>query len=166
MSVKPENTFIASIHKYMHQTYHEKMFNPYRSGTPDVWYSGSKSDLWIEYKFISKLPVKVDIVLDLSELQKQWLKLRYYEGRNVAVICGCKKGGVVFTDLSWEKSITVNEFNNQLKDRLGVASWIHHQISKELYDNIKSNNSSVKIRKSVVQNSVYNGVVDLVSKEK
>lgn len=166
LAVKPENTFIASVHKYLTQTYHEKMFNPYRSGTPDVWYSGTKTDLWIEYKFIAKMPVKTDIELKLTELQKQWLKARYLEGRNVAVICGCKQGGVVFTDCLWENPIPVNNFLKQLKDRLGVAMWIHNQISKELYVNSKSNNTSVKVCKSYLQNSIYNGDDRLINKGK
>jgi hypothetical protein len=81
MARKPENTFIASVHKHLQCTYFEKMNNPYRSGTPDVWYSGDKSDLWAEYKFIQSIPVKVDVRLDLSELQKLWLRRRYEEGR-------------------------------------------------------------------------------------
>jgi hypothetical protein len=126
MARKPENTFIASVHKHLREVYFEKMFNPYRSGTPDVWYSGNKEDLWAEYKFLQSIPVKVDIRLDLSELQKKWLRDRYYEGRNVCVICGCKSGGVIFTDLSWETPVSPEQFTAKLKTRQEIAQYIHH----------------------------------------
>jgi hypothetical protein len=58
VSSKPETTFIQSIHRHLpKEVYREKMANPYRGGTPDVWYSGYKSDLWVEYKFIPKLAI-------------------------------------------------------------------------------------------------------------
>ena len=47
MSTKPENTFIGSVHKKFggKKPYIEKMYNPLRSGTPDVYYSGDVGDL-------------------------------------------------------------------------------------------------------------------------
>ena len=58
MSAKPENTFIGSVHKKfgVKKPYFEKMYNPLRSGTPDVYYSGDAGQLWIEYKFIPRIP--------------------------------------------------------------------------------------------------------------
>lgn len=71
MSKKPETTFIASVHKHLPKELHrEKMNNPYSSGTPDVYYSGMKADLWIEYKFIPRIPAHdtTEIKIDLSTL--------------------------------------------------------------------------------------------------
>lgn len=165
MAIKPENTFIASVHKYLKQVYFEKMFNPYRSGTPDVWYSGNKSDMWIEYKFLQKLPVRSAIVLGLTDLQKKWLRDRYYEGRKVFVICGSKNGGVVFTDLTWEKPITVNDYQKRLQSRQDLAIWIHNQLSVELYDTSKSTSNGVKVRKSSLQNCVKRNIsADFIQK--
>lgn len=145
MARKPENTFIASVHKHLQCTYFEKMNNPYRSGTPDVWYSGDKSDLWAEYKFIQSIPVKVDVRLDLSELQKLWLRRRYEEGRNVVVICGCKHGGVIFTDLEWEQPMFSVAFRSRLADRKQIAQWIHSKTTGQLYD---ANKTLVRGRKA------------------
>lgn len=65
------------------------MHNPYRGGTPDVWYSGKGGDLWIEYKWGKG---------KLSPLQFEWLTKRHEEGRNVAVCKGSAKGAVVLDE--------------------------------------------------------------------
>lgn len=126
MARKAETTFIASVHRHLPLGVHrEKMNNPYRSGTADVWYSGQK-DLWVEYKFIPALPKRKEtmITLDLSENQKIWLRERYTEGRHVAVICGCKTGGVLFTDLSWEEPIQTSVFVARTVTRQVLAKWL------------------------------------------
>ncbi|MFM7011063.1 MAG: hypothetical protein ACKO0Z_17365, partial [Betaproteobacteria bacterium] len=85
--------------------------NNYVSGVPDLWFSGPNGDLWIEMKFVQKLPKLVPLrPYDLlSKLQEEWLRARYEEGRNVAVIIGCKRGtrleGIILRDLAWEKDI-------------------------------------------------------------
>jgi hypothetical protein len=132
---KAETTFIASVHKRLAKEIHrEKMNNPYRSGTADVWYSGYKSDLWIEYKFLPTLPKRIntEIVLDLTENQKLWLQNRHKEGRQVAVICGCRAGGVVFIDLDWEDPITVEAFLSRVVTRQELAQWICAQTGAAL----------------------------------
>lgn len=125
MSSKPETTFISSIHKHIPREIHrEKMSNPYRGGTADVWYSGTK-DLWIEYKF-EVLPKRSTtlIPIDTSALQNEWLEGRYAEGRDVFVIVGCREGGVIFMDRSWLSPITKEKFMNQLMSRSRIADWI------------------------------------------
>lgn len=127
MARKAETTFIASVHKHLAQDIHrEKMNNPYRSGTADVWYSGHKADYWIEYKFLQTLPKRLDteIVLDLTENQKLWLQNRHKEGRKVAVVCGCRIGGVIFLNLDWEKAITVKSYLSKVVTRQELAQWI------------------------------------------
>lgn len=102
-----------------------KTHNPFIGGVPDVWYSGPTGDLWVEYKFIV-LPKRDTTVIrpDLSGLQSDWLRERYEEGRNVAVIVGCKEGGVVATSLWWEKEMTTGWFKAQLMSRKLLADWI------------------------------------------
>jgi hypothetical protein len=126
MAQKPENAFIAGVHKHLPpvKTFHrEKMNNPYSSGTADVWYS-SVFDLWVEYKYIQKLPVRVPVPVDLSELQKDWLERRYREGRNVWVIVGFNKGGVILQDLQWELPMSVAVFVQRAVDRKIIATSI------------------------------------------
>lgn len=127
MSTKPESTFIAGVHRHLPKhIYAMKNNNPYVGGIADCWYSARK-DMWIEYKFIPKIPVRADIRPDCSALQLEWLKRRYEEGRNVAVIVGCPDGGVIFPDRSWENSISRDEFIRSVKPRADLAKWISMQ---------------------------------------
>lgn len=127
MSSKPETTFIRGVHKYLPPQLHfEKMNNPYRSGTADCWYSGVQGDLWVEYKFLPKLAVRVDNKIDLSELQYLWLEGRHREGRNVAVIVGCPDGGIVLRS-PFPREITTPKFQSLLMSRKQLAEWILSQ---------------------------------------
>lgn len=125
--MKAENTFIKSVHNQWIKNakpHHEKNNNPFRGGTADVWYSGTKGDLWVEYKYLSYIPVRALFVPELSEQQAIWLNERFAEGRNVAVITGCKQGGVIFSNKHWEIPINKELFLKQLKTRKEIAEWI------------------------------------------
>lgn len=131
MSRKPETIFIAGIHRFHiagESPYHEKMNNPYSSGTADVWYSGDVSDLWVEYKYLAKIPKRAKITPDLSALQKGWLYRRHKEGRSIAVIIGTPEGGVIFTDLSWMEAIDPDTFRSLLLSRKEIAAWLTQQV--------------------------------------
>jgi len=127
MARQPENTFIASIHRLLPQAvYRQKNHNTYNSGIPDCWYSGAESDLWVEYKYV-ELPKRPDTVvpINLSELQKNWIRRRCAEGRAVGVIVGCIDGGVWLPGTSWGTPITENEFWNKLSSRQTLAELIY-----------------------------------------
>jgi RNase adaptor protein for sRNA GlmZ degradation len=102
------------------------MNNPFTGGVPDVWYSGFKNDLWVEYKYVPKNPVRGSVIFNLSELQKHWLEQRQEEGRNVAIIIGCPAGGVCVTPPTYE--LLVSDFNRLLKSRVDLAGWIKDQV--------------------------------------
>lgn len=126
MSQKPENTFIKSIHTKMakEKPYFEKTNNPWRAGTPDVYYSGDKSELWIEYKYIPKIPISSEILPDLTPRQRRWLNERYDEGRNVFVVLGTPDGGVIYRDKEWLKPLSSTEIEAKLLSRAEIARWI------------------------------------------
>lgn len=129
MSRKPETTFIGSVHKRLPDELHrEKMNNPYYSGTADVWYSGTKNDLWVEYKFIV-IPARETTLIkpEFSALQIEWLDGRLKEGRNVAAIIGCKEGGVVVRGGAWGEPFTLAQFKLKLQHRDDIAAWITSQ---------------------------------------
>jgi hypothetical protein len=128
----PENTFIGSVHRHLPaQLYHMKNHNMYNGGIADVWYSGTRADLWVEYKFIVT-PKRDETVIDitagkdpaLSRLQQDWLKARCKEGRNVGVIVGCKEGGVWLPGLAWATPLKTVEFKNFLRSRSDLAGTI------------------------------------------
>lgn len=135
MSTKPETTFYESVHRRLKkrapEVYFEKMYNPYRGGTWDVWYSGKKRDLWVEYKWMPKIPARPTtlVVPGLSALQLAWGAGRYEEGRNLAVILGCPEGGVIYQDLGWEEEMEASIFKQMIKDRDAVANWIIQQVT-------------------------------------
>jgi hypothetical protein len=100
--------------------------NAYVGGIPDVWYSGMGGDLWVEYKYLPKLPVRVPIdpMKLLSPLQQKWLRDRKMEGRPVAVVIGCPTGGVIFENLEWEAPLTSKEFTSLIYSKKELADWI------------------------------------------
>jgi hypothetical protein len=127
MASKPETTFSKSVDRHVPtHVHHEKMCNPYRGGTFDKWYSClNGKDLWVEYKFLI-LPKRDSTVIKftLSPLQFTWGRDRLEEGRKVAVIVGCKEGGVLLTDLEWEQPMTCAKFKSRMQSRQELAKGI------------------------------------------
>ncbi len=137
MASGPENRFRASLHRLLPDSvYQMKNNNAYTGGIPDDWYSSTGGDLWVEYKFLSKIPVRTNIrPFDpkqkmLSVLQRDWLNGRYEEGRNVAMIIGCKEGGVILRDQEWMEEITPQAFRDTLLPRVAIAQWIVQQTTR------------------------------------
>jgi|JI10StandDraft_1071094.scaffolds.fasta_scaffold270609_4 hypothetical protein len=132
MARGPENTFIASIHRLLPKAiYALKNHNELNGGIADVWYDGPLGDLWVEYKFIT-VPKRDTTVIDLcggknpplSKLQQQWLADRHRHGRKVAVVVGCKDGGVWYLPCEWTKPISAADFRALVASRQQIAQWI------------------------------------------
>lgn len=135
MASKPETNFSNALREALPEgVYSMKNSNDYTSGIPDLWFSGKGGDLWVEVKFVPKLPVKVPLrPYDLlSPLQEKWLRERYEEGRNVAVIIGCKRKsrleGFLLRDLSWEKDISPADFDALILSKSELARFIEEQV--------------------------------------
>lgn len=126
MAAKPETAFIGSVHKHLPGSIHkEKMNNPYRGGTADVWYSARNGlDLWVEYKFVKVLRKKGVIVPDLSDLQFLWLSNRRNDGRNVAVIVGHPDGGVILPPILWKPGMEADAFRAASMTRPELAETL------------------------------------------
>lgn len=133
MARKPENVFISSVHKYLPPDdilHREKTNNPYRGGILDWYYDGSKSDLWIEYKYQpGNFPLLLDISNSkkkpsLSKLQTAWLTRRYHNGKNAVVIVGSKHGGLLLQDEAWLELIPRDYVMANLLTRKEIAEWI------------------------------------------
>lgn len=132
MSAKPETTFINGLHKKLPRSvYHMKNNNPYTGGIPDCYYSGQSGDLWIEFKYLPTMPVRADVhpAKLLSALQMEWLNGRYAEGRNVAVIIGAPKGGVLLVDRAWEMSLSPQLFGSLIRSKDDLIEWILTQVN-------------------------------------
>ncbi len=135
MAAKPETNFSNALRDALPEgIYSMKNNNEYVSGIPDLWFSGRKGDLWVEMKFIQKLPKTVPIrPYDLlSKMQEKWLRDRYEEGRNVAVIIGCKRStrleGIILRDLAWEKDIPTQDFDALIVSKSELVSFIKEQV--------------------------------------
>lgn len=110
-----------------------KNHNEYNGGIADCWYDGPRADLWIEYKFI-EIPKRDGTLIDLvggkdptlSDLQQKWLADRAANRRRVAVIVGCKEGGVWYMPFEWRIACTARDFRGFLKPR----AWIAQQIAE------------------------------------
>lgn len=130
---KPETVFYNAIHKKLDKAphgapYYEKMYNPLRAGTPDAYYSGDRGELWIEYKYIPRIPRSAVVLPDLSPRQARWLNNRHREGRNVAVVVGCPEGGVIYREQEWLVPLTPEEFRAKLLPRSTIAEWISNNV--------------------------------------
>lgn len=131
MSAKAENTFIAGVHKQMpSDIYKEKMSNPYRGGTPDVYYE-ARFQLWAEYKFI-EVPKRADTLIkpNLSELQLDWLQRCYDNGHKCRVIVGSRAGGVMLAAPgNWKYGITAGEYMASIKTKKEIADILSSIVS-------------------------------------
>jgi hypothetical protein len=137
MAIKPESQFIKSVHAYLGGLYFMKNHNEYVAGVPDVWYSGTTRDLWVEYKYKAVKTFRNLIVPDLSALQLSWIRNRQAEGRNVWTIVGCKEGGIVFT--TWQsmvEGITPGDLIYQLHPRKVLAAEILNFVNWPFKENV------------------------------
>ena len=134
---KPETVFTNSVHAHLDRAtlYWMKNHNEYVGGVFDCWYSGkgdSSTDLWIEYKFVV-LPKRdaTLVVPDLSAIQAEWGTDRANEGRNVAVIVGCKEGGVYLPPGYWAP-LPASEFRRRILTRKALAALITEKVCSTL----------------------------------
>lgn len=131
---KPETVFINSVHRHLalDAVYKMKNHNEYVGGVFDCWYSGKaqkSTDLWVEYKFIVVPKRETTLITpSLSPLQVEWGTDRANEGRNVAVIVGCKEGGVYLPPGFWG-ALTTRDFLRRVLSRKDLAALITEKVN-------------------------------------
>ena len=90
--------------------------------------------MFVEYKYVPKLPLRKNTIVraKLSGLQFEWLTRRAEEGIPVAVIVGCKAGGVFFDDVAESyEGITTEAFEARVVDKVALAAHIARCVSQE-----------------------------------
>lgn len=155
MSQGPETRFIASIHRLLPESLHwEKMHNQYSRGTADVWYSGTKGDLWIEYKYITKLPKHAAVRANLSGNQVTWLQGRYEEGRKVLVVVGHPDGATILHPLKAFKPVSLKDFKGLTVSKKDCATLImSHTMGDKIVQNSSETGGRSAGRRSLVQST-------------
>lgn len=138
MAQKPEAKYKAKVHKHLPEyVYHQGMYTPFSAGTPDHWYSGIEGDLWVEYKWSNSMSQRLRLCNPevkypmLTHKQQSWLRNRYNEGRNVAVVFACPEGSFIFVALSWEQPLEKEVFLAKCVDVKDVAQWIEMRVSSK-----------------------------------
>lgn len=118
-----ERTFKAKLRKLIQSNgcYIQSMSSYATNGTPDLWVSGPKGDIWIEVKYDEK--TKGPIKPKLSVLQSKWLHDRLREGRNVAVVVGTSTSEAIIFRNGWVDKRGLREPLESVVGRLleGVA---------------------------------------------
>lgn len=105
MSRKPESRFIDSVHRQIKdESIHiQAMSSMYSNGTPDRYYEGSGGVLWVEYKYLPRVPRDGFDVAELcSDLQRGWLSRAHGNGVPVRVIVGSLYGGFISEPAAWK----------------------------------------------------------------
>lgn len=89
-----ESTFTASINQSIRKrgVYAWKIAAGYAVGVPDAWYSGTQSDVWVEYKATTYTRKR----FGLSVPQRLWLEQRHAEGRQCWLVVDTPGGIAVF----------------------------------------------------------------------
>ena len=109
-----EHGFVRAVHKKLPTNlYKWKIHDSYTNGVPDAMYAGKKAILFVEYKYVPKLPAKNSspVKINLSGLQLQWLNNFVDLGHNVAVIVGTEdKNALILKEKQWGKTILKAEF--------------------------------------------------------
>lgn len=98
MSQKPETRFTQLVHSKLDpKVFRLKMSSSLRSGDPDLYYEGSRSILWVEYKWIPELWAldKTHSAICSTKSwvsQYQWLCRAHNNNVQTAVIIGIGSG--------------------------------------------------------------------------
>lgn len=124
-----EHGFIRAVHRLLPADPRFRVWKintAYTGGKPDCHYCGPKSDLWVEYKYLKRLPVRdnTGVAIDLSELQKDELQFLADSGRPVWVVVGSPKTAVVLSVYEALAGINTGEYKTRCLPYSRVAELI------------------------------------------
>jgi len=111
-----EHSFVKAVHRKLPpEVYKWKIHDTYTGGVPDAMYAGPAGLLFVEYKYLKKLPKKptTPIRTGLSELQIIWLERMLLYNVLVVAIIGSPSGAVVLTE-DFRRTLTLSNFDATL----------------------------------------------------
>jgi hypothetical protein len=123
---KPEASFKDGIHKQLppkEVVYRQSMFTGFSNGTPDHYYE-AKHHLWIEYKWMEKVPLKGTTPRELlSAQQLEWAKRALKNKQPWACVIGFGRGKEARGVIRLSLDVVINRATTLL-DKEGIATWI------------------------------------------
>lgn len=134
MSKKPESRFIDRVHRQLSEKVYKQAFtSKFSNGTPDRYYEGPKGVLWIEYKYIDKLPNVVNLTdiskkPCLSKLQQNWLIRAHKNNIQVGVALGYKDFVFWYPGIFWQAYIVKEIFLKKLISIKDFAKIIENKV--------------------------------------
>ena len=135
MSRGPEAHFKSGINTFAKNfIYVESMANPYRRGTPDVYYEGPKGCLWVEYKFLKRIPSQFYYTDILSPFQVKWIKRAISNNVKCAIVVGHFSKGIIEFIKKPEQlhnELLKDSFYSKLINKRQIAEQIIKQITKK-----------------------------------
>lgn len=123
----------------------QPMGNSAYVGTPDFYYEGNKSHIWVEWKFWKTVPPAFNLVTPtrpshktkLSSMQTAWLDRAWRNGTDAIVICGCPDGGAILTidecHYTWQRAT----FMEMCKTRKELAAWLENYVWSKHYERVE-----------------------------
>jgi len=146
MPVKPETRFYSKVNAKLHPDVHrQKITSIYGNGTPDFWYSGTKADGWVEYKWVSSLSRNgVDPLKLLSPLQALWINRRCSEGRLVLVVIGSSEGCAILESGAWNVRVEKQTFSHSISAVSAILTGKFHDPSAVSESSGSGNESDVQ----------------------
>lgn len=140
--MKPESRFIARVNNKLSlgdgpdEIYFLKLNLPYARGVADAWYSGRGGDLWVEYKWLPRVPRSLCLTSGkkpkLSRLQREWLIHRANQGCEVRVAVGTPSGVLLFEAHEVDNVITREMFLARCIREKDIAEWIEQRTTGRL----------------------------------
>ena len=149
-----ESQYTAALHKKLPKNiYKWKINDNFAGGVPDAFYRALSTPiglpLWVEYKFLKKLPERETTVIkpNLSHQQLIWLKQAVNSGEQALVIVGVESekrsrqtAGFIMMQSEWENGIQTQVARSRLRSMDELATIItehcehgtgmHHEMKK------------------------------------
>ena len=123
-----EHSYVKAIHKALSpEVFKWKIHDTYAGGVPDTFYSGPKGFVWVEYKYIKKMPVQGTTTLKntLSALQAVWLDRAVDHGQRVIVVYGFEDKALILENKEWNAAApTKDQFINNAIPRKEYINYL------------------------------------------
>lgn len=132
-----EHSFVRSIHSKLPKSiYRWKINDSNQMGVADAFYSGPHGFVFVEYKYLPRLPTRNTTIINfgISPAQQLWLRGRHLDNIDIAVIVGSPQGVVVFEGLGWDKTLNRGEIEMLLNPMSYAVTWIQQQCLGGVHD--------------------------------